>query len=120
MKIQNMLRGIPLLLLMVSGLSVFLSCKGPASNSTPTVYTVTFDAQGGSAVAPLTVEDGKTVEKPADPAKASFTFGGWYRESAYTTQWNFETDTVTEDITLYAKWTAISPPPPPHPRKPLP
>ena len=116
MKIQNMLRGIPLLLLMVSGLSVFLSCKGPASNSTPTVYTVTFDVQGGSAVAPLTVEDGKTVEKPADPAKTSFTFGGWYRESAYTTQWNFETDTVTEDITLYAKWTAISSPPPPSPK----
>ena len=108
MKIRNILRGIPLLLLIVSGLSVFLSCKGP-SDSTATFYTVTFDAQGGSAVLPLKVEQGKTIAKPTDPTKNGFTFGGWYKESAYTTPWNFATDTVTADITLYAKWTPVAP-----------
>jgi hypothetical protein len=107
MKIRKMLRGIPLLFLMVSGLSVFLSCKGPSS--APTLYTVTFDAQGGSTVAPLKVEHGKTVTQPDNPVKASFTFGGWYKESACTTPWNFATDTVTADITLFAKWIPVAP-----------
>ena len=108
MKIRNILRGIPLLLLIVSGLSVFLSCKGP-SDSAATFYTVTFNAQGGSAVLPLKVGQGKTIAKPTDPTKASFTFDGWYKESACTTPWNFATDTVTADITLYAKWTPVAP-----------
>ena len=107
MKMRNMLRGILLLLLMVSGLSIFLSCKGP--NSTPAFYTVTFDAQGGSTVTSLKVEHGKTVTQPDNPARDEFTFGGWYKESACTTPWNFATDTVTADITLYAKWTPVAP-----------
>ena len=107
MKMRNMLRGILLLLLMVSGLSIFLSCKGP--NSTPTLYTVTFDAQGGSTVTSLKVEHGKTVTQPDNPARDEFTFGGWYKESACTTPWNFATDTVTTNITLYAKWTPVAP-----------
>ena len=106
MKIRKMLRGIPLLLLIVSGLSVFLSCKGP---STPTLYTVTFDAQGGSTVAPINAAQGKIIAKPADPVRASFTFDGWYKESACTTPWNFATDTVTADITLFAKWIPVAP-----------
>ena len=107
MKMRNMLRGILLLLLMVSGLSIFLSCKGP--NSTPAFYTVTFDAQGGSTVTSLKVEHGKTVTQPDNPARDEFTFGGWYKERACTTPWNFATDTVTADITLYAKWTPVAP-----------
>ena len=102
MKMRNMLRGVLFLLLMASGLGVFLSCKGISTTST--AYTVTFDAQGGSPVAPLEVEHGKTIAKPADPAKGSFAFDGWYKESTCTTPWNFATDTVTADITLFAKW----------------
>ena len=107
MKMRNMLRGILLLLLMASGLSVFLSCKG--LNPTPAFYTVTFDAQGGSTVTSLKVEHGKTVTQPDNPVKASFTFGGWYKEKECTTPWNFATDTVTANITLFAKWTPVAP-----------
>jgi uncharacterized repeat protein (TIGR02543 family) len=32
------------------------------------------------------------------------TFLGWYKDQAFLTAWNYETDTVTQDITLYAKW----------------
>ena len=102
MKSRNMLRGVLFLLLMASGLGVFLSCKGISTTSI--AYTVTFDAQGGSPVASIKAEQGKTIAKPADPAKGSFAFDGWYKESACTTPWNFATDTVTADITLYAKW----------------
>ena len=69
-------------------------------------YTVTFDSQGGSAVAPQTVEHGGLVTKPTDPTKTGYTFGAWYKESGCTNAWVFASDTVTSDVTLYAKWTA--------------
>lgn len=30
---------------------------------------------------------------------------GWYKESTFNSLWNFSSDTVTEDTTLYAKWS---------------
>lgn len=105
MKVRNMLRGIPLMLLMVSVVGVFLGCKGsPGSNSVPASYTVMFNSQGGSAVAAAKVEHGKRVIQPANPTKASFTFGGWYKEKECKTLWNFKSDIVIANITLYAKW----------------
>lgn len=74
-------------------------------------YTVAFDTNGGSAVAPVTVDAGSTVTKPADPMKSGHNFGGWYKDSTLQTPWNFANDTVTADTTLYAKWTANPPAP---------
>ena len=74
----------------------------------PTTYTVTFDLNGvGSAIDQQTIiKDGKAT-KPVDPADSAgvYTFAGWYIDSEYTTEWNFETDTVTADTIIYAKWT---------------
>ena len=71
-------------------------------------YTVSFDTDGGSTVAPQTVKNGKTAAKPADPTKEGYTFGGWYLgETAY----DFSTP-VTKNITLKAKWTEKSNPAP--------
>lgn len=77
---------------------------------TKDVCTVTFDSQGGSAVSPIIVTLGEKATKPGNPTKSGYTFDGWYKESGCTTAWNFDTDTVTGDITLYAKWTATSNP----------
>ena len=74
-------------------------------------YTVAFDTNGGSAVAPVTVDAGSTATKPADPMKSGYTFGGWYKDSTLQTPWDFANDTVTADTTLYAKWTANPPAP---------
>ena len=74
-------------------------------------YTVAFDTNGGSAVAPVTVDAGSTVTKPADPTKSGYTFGGWYKDSTLQTPWDFANGTVTADTTLYAKWTANPPAP---------
>jgi uncharacterized repeat protein (TIGR02543 family) len=49
------------------------------------------------------VNDG-TVAAPT-PTKANYDLEGWYREAAYTHKWNFASDTVTANITLYAKWS---------------
>ncbi len=69
-------------------------------------YTVSFEVDGGSAVAPITVVNGKTASKPQDPTKAGYAFLGWYTDSALTTSYAFTTP-VTANVTLYAKWLAI-------------
>ena len=68
-------------------------------------YTVTFDANGhGTAPAAQTVEAGKAAAKPSDPAETGWIFDGWYREAACINAFDFST-LITDDITLYAKWT---------------
>jgi uncharacterized repeat protein (TIGR02543 family) len=66
---------------------------------------VTFDSQGGSAVNAQTVDQGELVTEPAAPTKTDYTFAGWYKEPGCTNPWDFDSDTVTADMTLYAKWT---------------
>ena len=86
----------------------FLYPPEPAPTPTPAptpIYTVTFDSQGGSAVVSQTVEQDAKVTEPTVPTKTDYAFGGWYKESGCTNAWNFDTDTVTANVTLYAKWT---------------
>ena len=72
-------------------------------------FEVKFDAQGGTPV-PGTqyILKGDKVTKPSsNPAKQGHIFGGWYKNADCSDgqEWNFATDTVTSNITLYAKWT---------------
>ena len=67
-------------------------------------FKVTFDSQGGSIVPDQYIEKDGKVTKPTNPTKAGFDFGGWYTNTLYSTQWNFDTNTVTGNMTLYAKW----------------
>ncbi|MDE7464223.1 MAG: InlB B-repeat-containing protein, partial [Clostridiales bacterium] len=69
------------------------------------VYTVTFDSNGGSAVAAQSVEAGDKAIKPVDPTRAGYEFDGWYKDNGHKTAWNFATDKVNGNVTLYAKWT---------------
>lgn len=69
-------------------------------------YTVTFDKNGhGTAPAAQEVKKGYKATAPTAPTAEGYTFGGWYKEKAATNAWDFSTDTVTKDVTLYAKWT---------------
>ena len=44
------------------------------------------------------------------PTRAGYAFLGWYTDPELTEAWNMAKDTVTENITLYAKWAAVRPP----------
>ena len=72
--------------------------------------TATFNANGhGTAPNSQTVLKGNKITEPTAPSENGYTFGGWYKEAACTTKWNFNTDVVNENITtLYAKWTEIT------------
>jgi uncharacterized repeat protein (TIGR02543 family) len=74
---------------------------------TAETYTVTFNSNGGSAVAPIAdVEKAATVTLPAAPTKSGFVFAGWNTAEAGTGS-IFDGDTyVTANITVYAQWTA--------------
>lgn len=67
-------------------------------------YTVTFNTDGGSTVAPQTVIYGKKATRPAeDPIKNKATFDGWYTTDSYGTLFDFSSE-ITSDTTIYAKF----------------
>ena len=74
----------------------------PAENMTVTAqweinqYTITFDTNGGSEIAPITQDYGTAITAPADPTREGYTFIGWDKA--------IPTTMPAENITLKAKW----------------
>ena len=72
---------------------------------TPVVYTITFNSNDGTSVAPQNIKAGEKLTEPTPaPTKAGFTFDGWYEDSTFSTKFDFNTP-ITDNMTLYAKWT---------------
>lgn len=67
-------------------------------------YTVTFS---GANIANVTTNSDGKVTRPQDPIKEGYTFDGWYMDEACTKEFSFDT-VLTGNITIYAKWTAVS------------
>ncbi|UTY31306.1 InlB B-repeat-containing protein [Treponema putidum] len=67
-------------------------------------FKVTFDSQGGSTVPDQYIEKDGKVTRPTNPTKEGYDFIGWYKEASYSTQWDFDNNMVTSNMTLYAKW----------------
>ena len=72
---------------------------------TPEYVTVTFDTNGGSAIDSVQVIKGEKVAKPQNPQREGYTFDSWYIDGE---KWSFVGYTVTENMTLTAKWTPIT------------
>ncbi|WP_434752918.1 InlB B-repeat-containing protein [Paenibacillus amylolyticus] len=68
-------------------------------------YTISFDSNEGSAVPDQTVYGGNKAVAPKSPTRAGYVFGGWFSDTGLTKGYNFATETVKGNITLYAKWT---------------
>ena len=67
-------------------------------------FNVNLDDGNGNVTRQIVSEGAKFIP-PADLAKDGYDFGGWYKDEAFTQKWNPDTDKVTSDIKLYAKWT---------------
>ena len=70
-----------------------------------TNYTISFNSYGFGNYPSITIsESGKTIYEPKTPERIGYTFDGWYNGDK---KWNFETDTVSSNVTLTARWTPI-------------
>ena len=67
---------------------LMVACKPgqdePGPEPEPTLYTVTFDSNGGSAVPDQGVYEGEKVTKPGDPTRGGYSFVAWYKEEGLT------------------------------------
>ena len=59
-------------------------------------YTITFDTNGGSEIAPITQDYGTEITAPDNPTRKGYTFKGWDREIPETMP--------AENITVKAQW----------------
>ena len=59
-------------------------------------YTLTFDTNGGSTIAPITRDYGTAITAPADPTKTGYTFAGWTPAIPATMP--------AENLTVTAQW----------------
>ncbi|MBR2310453.1 MAG: InlB B-repeat-containing protein [Oscillospiraceae bacterium] len=66
--------------------------------------TVKFETRCKMKIKDQKVKKGSLVERPEQPKRLNRTFGGWYFDEECTERWDFETDTVEDNMTLYAKW----------------
>lgn len=69
-------------------------------------YDVHFNTNGGSEIASIKVEEGKTIQKPSAPQKLGYYFVGWYYDFECTILYNFDTK-MNRNMTLYAAWEAM-------------
>lgn len=67
--------------------------------STPLLYTINFDTDGGSPIESITQEYGSSITPPANPTKEGYTFLGWEPEIPAT---------MTQNMTVKAKWAVKS------------
>jgi uncharacterized repeat protein (TIGR02543 family) len=107
MRKKNVRIGPTLLLALMAALSLILTACPQATgndNGGTTNCTVTFDTGGGSAIAPVMVDAGSTVNKPEDPAKEGCLFDNWYTAATAgsVVSWPL---TVSENTTVYARRT---------------
>ena len=59
-------------------------------------YTITFDTNGGSEIAPITQDYGTKITVPDNPTRKGYTFKGWDKEIPETMP--------AENITITARW----------------
>lgn len=73
-------------------------------------FAITFETDGGSEVDSQKVEYGEYIVEPDNVIKAGYTLEKWVTSDDETiaVEWDFTTDEVVDDMTLYAVWEAAA------------
>jgi len=67
-------------------------------------YIVTCNSNGGTGVFDVVVKTNTVPTKPIETIRSGYEFTGWYNDAECTTLWNFKTDKITANTTIYAGW----------------
>ena len=68
-------------------------------------YKVSFNTNGGNEIDDITnIRYEDRIAAPSEPTKENYIFLEWYKEVELINPWDFDTDKVIDDTTLYAKW----------------
>lgn len=78
-----------------------------------TEYKVTCIPNNGDPIYTLTVSSNELLTVPQTPTREGYSFIGWYTDANCTIPWNFDTDRVNSNMTLYGGWEIYVPPVPP-------
>ena len=97
------MKKISIVLLCILAIFAVVSCNNEPKPEPFKGFEVTFDSQGGSAVAKAKVDKDAKVPEPEAPTKDGYVFYTWFTESTFENVYDFDTP-VTESFTLYAKW----------------
>lgn len=89
-------------------------------DSPPAKVKITLHTNGGTVIEPIDITYNTKVSDLPVPTREGYRFDGWYQDEALTKQWQEET-IMRENVSLYAKWTAlpVEEPEPPQPSKPI-
>ena len=86
------------MLFISSGVLLF-ACKKdiPEVNS----FTVSFI---GTDIASVKLDEGSLIPQPDSPVKDGYTFDGWFKDAEFTYEFDFLSQRIYEDMSIYAKW----------------
>ena len=77
---------------------------GGGGGAAVSTYVLTFETNGGSAIAQVTKDSGTTVDLAAyQPTRAGYTFAGWFSDKELTKP--VTSVKLTANTTVYAKWS---------------
>lgn len=69
----------------------------------PTKYTINFVTDFETTIPAVEVYEDEKIEEP-QIERTNYILIGWFTDSTFTTEWDFENDVVSQGLTLYAKW----------------
>ena len=98
--------------MVILAMSLVVGCGDPISgvNETQTIgkgpWKVTFNVDGGEPVAQQTVKHNGKVE-PVYTTKEGHALFGWFKDSMFRSFWDFENDTVTKNVTIFAEFWEV-------------
>ena len=103
-KLLSLLMAIIILALSIASCGINSQPSNTTDAKKENTFSVHFLTGIDLSIDSVEVEAGKTVNAPTFTPVDHYTLEGWYLDEEYTTEWKFDTDVVTQDTILYAKW----------------
>ena len=74
------------------------------TETSPRQYILNFAGEGVNVESQSVIHRNYAIE-PENPEREGYGFGGWFTDNdTFVNKWDFTTNIVTQDTTLYAKW----------------